>query len=461
MFYTYRKVLVIISIVFCLSPSVFAYSGGSGEPNDPYRIADVNDLLVLAADVNDYIKAFVLINDINLAEYTFSKALIARDGITFNGIFDGNGHSIISLKIDANNSEDFIGLFGEIGLGGIVKNLGIEDVNITGGDNYIGGLCGWNYHGSISNCYSTGNVSGNISTGGLCGWNYNSSISNCYSTGNVSGNTATGGLCGQNYRGNIIACYSTGNVSGNSYTGGLCGINYNNITSCYSTGIVSGSGNYTGGLCGENVAIISNCYSTGNVSGNNYTGGLCGTNYYKITSCYSTGTINGNGNYTGGLCGGNVMNITNCYSTGNVSGSSYVGGLCGSSYTASGIISCYFLDTTGPDNGLGEPLTDAQMKQQASYTDWDFSYEDGDEADWFIQIDEYPILTWQISPADIYTDGRNNFRDFAVFAQYWMRKDCRVYNDYCDWADLNFDGSVDTDDLIILMSYWLQSGIYE
>jgi len=50
-----------------------------------------------------------------------------------------------------------------------------------------------------------------------------------------------------------------------------------------------------------------------------------------------------------------------------------------------------------------------------------FSYTDGDEAIWFIPIDEYPILTWQISPADIYIDGRNNFRDFAVLARFWMK----------------------------------------
>jgi hypothetical protein len=100
------------------------------------------------------------------------------------------------------------------------------------------------------------------------------------------------------------------------------------------------------------------------------------------------------------------------------------------------------------------------MKDMASYVGWDFDYTDGDGANWFIQIDEYPILVWQISPADIYTDGRNNFRDFAVFAQYWMRDDCAIYNDYCDWADLDFSGYVDIDDLIELMSYWLQEGIY-
>ena len=43
MFGTYRKVLGVAGIVFCLFSSVFAYSGGSGEPNDPYQIAAVSD----------------------------------------------------------------------------------------------------------------------------------------------------------------------------------------------------------------------------------------------------------------------------------------------------------------------------------------------------------------------------------------------------------------------------------
>jgi hypothetical protein len=75
-------------------------------------------------------------------------------------------------------------------------------------------------------------------------------------------------------------------------------------------------------------------------------------------------------------------------------------------------------------------------------------------------VDGYPILTWQISPADLYTDGKNNLRDFAIFAEYWQRKDCAIYNDYCEWADMNFDGQVDISDLADFVSYWLEEEIY-
>jgi hypothetical protein len=128
------------------------------------------------------------------------------------------------------------------------------------------------------------------------------------------------------------------------------------------------------------------------------------------------------------------------------------------------IASFWDVNTSGwstSDGGTGK--TTAEMKTLSTFTSagWDFSYSDGNEAVWFMPSDEYPILPWQISDADIYIDGRNNFKDFAVLARFWMRNDCRRYNSYCQWADLNFDGSVDIDDLAILMSYWLQSGIYE
>ena len=61
---------------------------------------------------------------------------------------------------------------------------------------------GWwdynNYYGTITNCYSTGSVSGNKWVGGLVGVNnYYGTITNCYSTGSVSGKYNVGGLVGR------------------------------------------------------------------------------------------------------------------------------------------------------------------------------------------------------------------------------------------------------------------------
>jgi len=81
--------------------------------------------------------------------------------------------------------------------------------------------------GSVSNCYSTGNVNGtSYYVGGLVGENSNGYVSNCYSTSSVSGDAAVGGLVGGNDDGIISNCFSTGSVSGDTRVGGLVGFNY-------------------------------------------------------------------------------------------------------------------------------------------------------------------------------------------------------------------------------------------
>jgi len=392
-------ITVLLSLLsfFILPDCVQAkYSGGSGTAGDPYRIGSAANLLVLAADANDYNKPFILTADINLAPYNFTTAVIAPDtnnsasgfqGVQFSGIFDGNGYTISNLTINTGGAgNDFLGLFGFV-TSGEIKNLRLEDVNITGDDNSIclGGLVGNinDNSGIISNCYSSGAVTGGDNSeyvGGLVGFNNYGTISNCYSTGNVSGG------------------------SGSTHLGGLVGWNNDSIISdCYSTGDVSGGDNsgYLGGLVGQNNSGgISSCYSTGTVTGGNLSaalGGLVGWNINasSISNCYSTGNVTGTSG-VGGLVGSSNSSISNCYSTGAVTGTSDFGGLVG--FNSSGTInSCYF-PVTEPNNGLGTMLTDAQMKQQKSFIGWDFIGEtvNGPNDVWWINKGvSYPKLYWQ------------------------------------------------------------------
>jgi hypothetical protein len=203
-----------LSSVLCLlslfaANSAFAYSGGTGEPENPYKIASPNDLFQLGAEVNDYNKSFILTSDINLAAYVFSDSVIAKTTDPyphpFNGFFDGNNHIIKNLTMNNIGGNGALGLFGSVYLG-TIKNLGIEDVNFIGLGGYIGSLACSN-SGTITNCYSTVKFS-------------------------VGGNTAhIGGLAGYN-EGNIYNCYSKGIIFTNgptylpfvSYTGGLVGV---------------------------------------------------------------------------------------------------------------------------------------------------------------------------------------------------------------------------------------------
>jgi len=73
----------------------------------------------------------------------------------FAGEFDGNNHTVSNLNINISFAGE-IGLFGYNR--GTVKNVGVVDVNVSGGY-YVGGLVGSNGR-TLSNSYATGNVSG-------------------------------------------------------------------------------------------------------------------------------------------------------------------------------------------------------------------------------------------------------------------------------------------------------------
>jgi hypothetical protein len=448
------------------------YDGGTGEPNDPYRIRTADDLLAFAADANDYGKNFILAADINLdpslpGRRTFTTAVIASDannsnysfdGVAFAGVFNGAGHKIIKLTINGIGN-NYLGLFGYVG--GEIKNLGLENVSVNGGwcgecgcnSNEVGGLAGEN-HGTISNCYSTGDVNGGINAwevGGLVGYNSGGSISNCFSTGAVIGGDS-------------------------SYeVGGLVGLNYSSISNCYSTATVN-SGDYSewlGGLAGENdYGSISNCYSTGTVTGGaggdygGYIGGLIGGNYWggSITNCYATGAVSGgdDANWLGGLVGDNWGIISNCFSTGVVTGgngSQYLGGLVGWAGWDD-ISNCYFLDVAGPNNGYGTPLTDEQMKQQASFAGWDFVGEtaNGTEDIWRMCVDEvnYPLLWWQFNKADFTCPDGVDLADFAVLAEAWLSNPMDLnWNGRCEIAQPP-DNIINFLDLAFLDNIWIQ-----
>ena len=79
-------------------------------------------------------------------------------------------------------------------------------------------------YSTITNCYSTGSVTGSGDyVGGLVGTIDRGTISNCYSTGSVSGTCMVGGLVGLSDDGTIVNCYSTGEVYGEESVGGLAG----------------------------------------------------------------------------------------------------------------------------------------------------------------------------------------------------------------------------------------------
>ena len=191
----------------------------------------------------------------------------------YTGTFDGGGHTIKGLTVTTN--DQFVGLFGSIGYAGTVKNVMMEDVQITSNrsSGFAGGVAGYS-EGTIENCSVSGSVSGTVYVGGVVGVQIGGSITGCSSSATVKGTVDVGGVAGQtNSSATLTACYATGNViiemapKKNIAGGGLVGMNAgSSLLACYATGNVTSTGSSTGylhigGFLGNNYAnVMTACY---------------------------------------------------------------------------------------------------------------------------------------------------------------------------------------------------------
>ena len=190
----------------------------------------------------------------------------------YTGTFDGGGHTIKGLTVTTN--DQFVGLFGSIGYAGTVKNVMMEDVQITSNrsSGFAGGVAGYS-DGTIENCSVSGSVSGTVYVGGVVGAQWEGSITGCSSSATVKGLAYVGGVAGETNSGaTMAACYATGNVTiemhpiNNILGGSLVGMNAgSSLLACYATGNVT---------------------STGSSTGKVHIGGFLGNNYTTVTACY-------------------------------------------------------------------------------------------------------------------------------------------------------------------------------
>ena len=362
----------------------------------------------------------------------------------FEATFDGNGNTISNLHINRIDTHN-VGLFSLNDLYGIIRNIGLVDVDVSGKSG--GGLAGFN-SGTIIHSYATGSVSGSyLSTGGLVGKNYGT-ISHSYASVAVSGKYTVGGLAGDNF-GTVMFSHATGRVSSthddSNGMGGLVGSNRGTIRASYATGYVSGVG-AVGGLAGRHPrGTIISSYAIGSVEGDGSgVGGLVGRVLSDereswVISSYATGSVSGSGRDVGGLVGSvfhhpNIqvvrdINIVASYATGRVSGPGPVGGLIGyrsSANNADGRItitaSYWDTQTSGQTAGVAEgdstgirAQTTAQLKSPIGYT--------GIYSTWNADLDN-------ADGDDNSATGTDDFWDFGTSSQYPALK-----------ADLDGDGT--------------------
>lgn len=184
--------LMILPLNVCAKEDLFE---GMGTEADPYRIADANDLLLLAKSVNEEgvtfeDRFFALVNDIDLSGIVFTPIGIYDSGNYFLGTLDGNGYRIKNITINVPGMNN--ALFGM--LGGNVLNLEIDGGMIEGN------CCGvFSSHATsgkalVMNCSSRNVTVKGIRAGGIVD-NFGGSVINCVSEGCVlEGTDRVGGI---------------------------------------------------------------------------------------------------------------------------------------------------------------------------------------------------------------------------------------------------------------------------
>lgn len=348
---------------------------GEGTAQSPYLLKDVNDYKTLDKAVGTYGQThqgdyFAMANDIDFAATDEFHGVGYKTSREFHGSFDGKGHTVNGLKIDAgvydasgtalNSSYIYSGLFGIIGKNGSVRNVTIgEDCDFTFYA-YGGAIAGLS-SGTIENCRNYATVNGvNNYIGGITGVNYdNGKVLKCYNAGEINfGVNNAGGIAGYNRPTALIdLCQNDGNVQ-------------NKVVNKVS---VKTAANTVGGIVGNNYGTVNRTVNNGQVRAYNTTGGIAGVS----------------NNYSGE---GNISNSVNNALVTSINETLYRGGVVGQ---VSG--NCKFENNyyDASINVNGAANNDAIAGVVALYSSEMISgaaFESLDAEDFDIAADSYPVL---------------------------------------------------------------------
>lgn len=208
----------------------FAEENEGSEQNEVINISDLNSLQEAFNECYDTKATFILQNDI-----TFGDGDVLNTPATaFNGVFDGNGHTISNYKINVGKDTIYAGLFPWAN-GATIKNLKIDsfqvDINEQNTNEiYIGGLVGYGENVKFENCEFvnttkiTLNTYSNVNFGVFAGKikadidNQDINIKDCVNYFDVEANLNLnsslniGGIVGVLEQGKILNTLSFGNI---------------------------------------------------------------------------------------------------------------------------------------------------------------------------------------------------------------------------------------------------------
>lgn len=336
-----KRVLYLLCMAFAmmawLPPQLWAQtrpSGGEGSSESPFLITTAEELKWYANYVNGESGDNVvhttacaqLVKDIDLStvcgEGKGNWTPIAKYGIYkfngeyhFDGVFDGNGHTISNLYINDKNGSN-LGLFGYVNPTTektSVKNLKMASVQIVGKTD-IAAVCASGYNATFENI--------EVISGSITGFSDIYGISGC--------------------RGSVKNCINRADVTAGSYNvAGVISTIQDEASNCSNYGKITTGTGWAGGIAGgsDGMTTILNC-----------------ANYGEI---HVTGTVNSTDCAVGGLLGSPWnLEISNCANFGNIyltEQSEFVGTIVGTSQLkrASGILANtgnIYVGNTAPAN---------------------------------------------------------------------------------------------------------------
>lgn len=280
-----------------VNPAVFA---GSGTKEDPYKISNHDDLMMLSKCVSEYAQNFmgdyfIQTNDIDLNYATdFVGVGDNNSKHIFDGQYDGQGYTIYKMRIDSvkvaangkptsSGSYSYGGFIRYLGSNGVLKNLNMGADCKFYGWSYVAPFVGMSY-GAVQNCHNYANVTTmSAYAAGIVGYQQpGSSVSNCYNAGNItSGGTYAAGIVAYN-KGKVTGCQNDGNVAvevvDSLYK--TTGFNYASGISCANYATADGD------------VVVSGNVNTGTIKGENYVSGI----FYNLPTT-KTNDLSGNLNY--------------------------------------------------------------------------------------------------------------------------------------------------------------------